>query len=56
VQVNGKVRGRITVAADADADTLEAAALADEKVQESLKGASPKKVIVVAGRLVNIVA
>ncbi len=56
VQVNGKVRGRITVAADADADTLEAAALADEKVQESLKGATPKKVIVVAGRLVNIVA
>ena len=32
VQVNGKVRGRITVAADADADALEAAALADEKV------------------------
>ena len=33
VQVNGKVRGRVTVAADADADALEAAALADEKVQ-----------------------
>ena len=32
VQVNGKVRGRITVAADADADAVEAAALADEKV------------------------
>jgi leucyl-tRNA synthetase len=56
VQVNGKVRGRITVAADADADTLEAAALADAKVQEFLGGATPKKVIVVAGRLVNIVA
>ena len=56
VQVNGKVRGRITVAADADADALEAAALADDKVQAFLNGATPKKVIVVAGRLVNIVA
>ena len=55
VQVNGKVRGRITVPAVADADALEAAALADAKVQEFLAGATPKKVIVVAGRLVNIV-
>jgi leucyl-tRNA synthetase len=55
VQVNGKVRGRITVPADADADTVEAAALADEKVQTSLAGVTPKKVIVVAGRLVNLV-
>jgi leucyl-tRNA synthetase len=55
VQVNGKVRGHITVPADADADAVEAAALADEKVQTSLAGATPKKVIVVAGRLVNLV-
>ena len=55
VQVNGKVRGKITVAADADADTVAAAALADEKVQAFLAGAQPKKVIVVPGRLVNIV-
>ncbi|KUI39308.1 leucine--tRNA ligase [Mycobacterium sp. IS-1590] len=55
VQVNGKVRGRVTVAADADTDALEAAALADEKVQAFINGATPKKVIVVAGRLVNIV-
>ena len=55
VQVNGKVRGRITVPANADADAVEAAALADEKVQTSLAGATPKKVIVVAGRLVNLV-
>ncbi|MGE2722395.1 leucine--tRNA ligase [Mycolicibacterium celeriflavum] len=55
VQVNGKVRGRVTVAADADADALESAALADEKVQAFINGATPKKVIVVAGRLVNIV-
>lgn len=55
VQVNGKVRSRITVDADAGKDTLEAAALADEKVQAFLNGATPKKVIVVPGRLVNLV-
>jgi leucyl-tRNA synthetase len=55
VQVNGKVRGRITVPADADADALETAALSDEKVLAFLAGATPKKVIVVAGRLVNLV-
>ena len=55
VQVNGQVRGHITVPADADADTIETAALADEKVQAFLSGATPKKVIVVAGRLVNLV-
>ena len=55
VQVNGKVRGRITVAADADRPALEAAALADEKVLAFLDGATPKKVIVVPGRLVNLV-
>ena len=56
VQVNGKVRGKVIVASDADKATLEAAALADEKVQAFLAGATPKKVIVVPGRLVNIVA
>jgi leucyl-tRNA synthetase len=55
VQVNGKVRGHVTVPAAADADAIEAAALADEKVQAFLNGATPKKVIVVAGRLVNLV-
>ncbi|MFZ9629789.1 MAG: class I tRNA ligase family protein, partial [Ilumatobacteraceae bacterium] len=55
VQVNGKVRARITVPADADNGVVEAAALADERVQSSLGGAAPKKVIVVAGRTVNIV-
>ncbi len=55
VQVNGKVRGRITVAADADRDALEAAALADEKVAAAIDGATPKKVIVVPGRMVNVV-
>jgi leucyl-tRNA synthetase len=55
VQVNGKVRGHVALPADADADAMEAAALADEKVQAFLNGATPKKVIVVAGRLVNVV-
>ncbi|MGE2732764.1 leucine--tRNA ligase [Mycolicibacterium vaccae] len=55
VQVNGKVRGRVEVAADADNDTVQAAALADEKVVAFLDGRTPKKVIVVPGRLVNVV-
>ena len=55
IQVNGKLRGSITVARDADRATIEAAALANENVQKYLQGA-PKKVIVVPGKLVNIVA
>ena len=55
VQVNGKVRGRITVATDADKAALEAAALADEKVLAFLDGVTPKKVIVVPGKMVNLV-
>jgi leucyl-tRNA synthetase len=56
VQVNGKVRGRITVAAEADAEVVEAAALADEKVRAAMNGAEPRKVIIVPGRMVNVVA
>jgi len=55
VQVNGKVRGHITVPADADAATVEAAALAEPKVAAAVGGATPKKVIVVPGRMVNVV-
>ena len=55
VQVNGKVRGHITVGADAGQAAVQAAALVDEKVQAFLDGATPKKVIVVPGRLVNLV-
>ncbi|MCW0214128.1 MAG: leucine--tRNA ligase [Pseudonocardia sp.] len=55
IQVNGKVRSRIVVAADADTDTVQAAALAEEKIVAALDGAAPRKVIVVPGRLVNIV-
>ncbi|WP_068002549.1 leucine--tRNA ligase [Nocardia pseudobrasiliensis] len=56
IQVNGKVRSRISVPADADAKAVEAAALSDEKLQEFLNGKPPRKVIVVPGRLVNVVA
>lgn len=55
VQINGKVRATITVAADADAKTIEGIALADANVQKWLEGKAPKKIIVVAGRIVNVV-
>jgi len=56
IQVNGKVRSRVTVAASAGPGEVEAAALADAKVVELLGGKAPRKVIVVPGRLVNVVA
>jgi len=55
VQVNGKLRGSLRVAASADKAAIEAAALACEVVQKHLEGKPPKKLIVVPGRLVNIV-
>ncbi|MBB3662754.1 leucyl-tRNA synthetase [Prauserella sediminis] len=55
IQVNGKVRSRITVAADASSDDVQAAALADEKIAAALDGGEPKKVIVVPRKLVNVV-
>jgi len=55
VQVNGKVRGHIMVPADSDNDTVQATALADPRVAAALAGATPKKVIVVPGRMVNVV-
>ena len=56
VQVNGKRRGEITVPKGLDAPGIEALALADEGVQRALAGAAPRKVIVVPGRIVNVVA
>jgi leucyl-tRNA synthetase len=56
VQVNGKVRSHVTVPVDAAADAVEAAALGDAKVQAALGDRAPKKVIVVPGRLVSVVA
>ena len=55
VQVNGKVRARVMVPADATDAELEAAARADERVAAALDGAEVRKVIVVPGRLVNFV-
>jgi len=56
VQVNGKLRGKVVVAAGADASEIERAALADEKVRAHLDGKQVVKVILAAGKLVNIVA
>jgi leucyl-tRNA synthetase len=55
IQIRGKVRGRITVAADLAPAEIEAAALAEPKILEALAGATPKKVVVVPGRMVSIV-
>jgi leucyl-tRNA synthetase len=55
VQVNGKLRSKVTVPADADEAQLEAAARADEKVQANLAGKTVKKVVVAKGRLINFV-
>ena len=55
VQVNGKLRGRVSVAPGAPDDVVKAAALGDETVQRFLEGREPKKVIVVKGKLVNVV-
>lgn len=56
LQVNGKVRGSIVVPADADRAAIEAIAAKDEAVQKFAEGKPPKKIIVVPGRLVNVVA
>jgi leucyl-tRNA synthetase len=55
VQVNGKLRGRISVAADADRDSISALALADKNVQRFVADKEVRKTIVVPGRLVNVV-
>ena len=55
IQVNGKVRSRIVVAADASEDQVRELALADEKVKAAIEGKEIVKVLVVKGRLVNIV-
>ncbi|MGI9232500.1 MAG: leucine--tRNA ligase [Woeseiaceae bacterium] len=55
VQVNGKLRGRVSVPADAEKDAIEQLAIGDENVQRFVAGKDIRKVIVVPGRLVNIV-
>ena len=56
VQVNGKKRADVTVPRDATNAAIEKAVLALEAVQRALEGKPPKKVIVVPGRIVNVVA
>ncbi len=55
VQINGKLRGEITIAPDASKEEIEAAALTLPRIQELLEGKSPAKVIVVPGKIVSIV-
>jgi leucyl-tRNA synthetase len=55
IQVNGKLRGKLTVARDCDKATLEKLALADSNVQKHTKGLTVRKIIVVPEKLVNIV-
>jgi len=55
LQVNGKLRGNLTVASDADKASIEALAIEHEAVQKHLEGRPPKRVIVVPGKLVNVV-
>jgi len=55
VQVNGKVRSRVSVAADASREDIEAVALADEKVAAYTAEGTVAKVIVVPGKMVNVV-
>ena len=55
VQVNGKLRGKISVAVDADSDSISKTALADENVKRFVADKTIRKTIVVPGRLVNVV-
>ena len=56
VQVNGKKRGDLTIARDADQAAVEKAVLALDFVQKALDGKAPRKVIIVPQRIVNVVA
>jgi len=55
VQVSGKIKDKIVVAADATEEEIREKALASEKVQAAMAGKAAKKVIVIKSRLVNIV-
>ena len=56
VQVNGKLRGKIMVPSDAQKDTIEEIALGNENVQRFIEDMTIRKIIVVPGKLVNVVA
>ena len=55
IQLNGKVRDRIEVAATTSAEIVQKSALDQERIQEVLQGKTPKRIIYVPGKLVNIV-
>jgi len=55
VQVNGKLRARVSVPVDADKNVIEKLAIADKNVQRFVDGKDIRKVIIVPGRLVNVV-
>ena len=55
IQVNGKVRSKIRIEANTSDDDLQAAALTDEKIKNFLQDKHPKKVIIISGKLVNVV-
>ncbi len=55
VQINGKVRAKIMIPAGLDEESIKEKAFGEPKIQEHINGKTPKKVIVVKGRLVNIV-
>jgi leucyl-tRNA synthetase len=55
LQVNGKVRGSLQLPAGADRATIEASAIAAPEVLRLAQGASPKRIVIVPGRLVNVV-
>ena len=56
VQINGKIRARVTASIDAKSEELQQAALEDPRVKKFLEGSAVRKVIVVPGKLINIVA
>ncbi len=56
VQINGKLRGTIDVAADATREQIEALAQAEPNAAKFLEGLSVRKIIIVPGKIVNIVA
>ncbi|MEJ2108970.1 MAG: leucine--tRNA ligase [Acidobacteriota bacterium] len=56
VQINGKVRGRVTVSTDAGKDEMEKAAVADPNVEKHLEGQTVRKIIVIPKKMINIVA
>ena len=55
IQINGKLRGNLRVAKNADKSTLEQLTLAHDAVKKQLAGTAPKKIVIVPGRLINVV-